>query len=239
MGQSLLKIENNIDPVYSSIPVEQCSFSPLDVILFKGGDFVSNTIRDIERSEVKNGAFSHSALLIPGWAIDPQVLALDPNQWYTWEITMSGKLNDGVTDVQGRSFLGVQIRSFSAIVDKVRANPKVKMAWLPFKTPITTLYPRDEIIRRITALYLQTKESPYEFTPCILLASAIPIFRKCTTKTASDRRFFCSEFVAYILKEMGILAKETQEQYVLPVDFIPGVDADHQVNCCQAPTYLV
>lgn len=231
---------------------------PLDVLLFRGGDFVSTAIRRIEARRVRNGGFSHAALVITGATIDftsvhgPKAQTIDPDKLYVWEITMSGKLNDGVTDIFGRSFLGVQVRPLDAVIAAARKNTRVKVAWLRLKrSPFADIsaapseyagIPRpfgseSQLRQILTTLYHETLEAPYEACLCILIAATFPRLRCCSTQ--GTKRFFCSEFVAYVLKRVGVLASSTKEQNVIPVDFIPGVDEDHEVDCCEAPVYLV
>jgi len=236
MGNTFTDIKRP-DPEYDSIPWEDAikKIRPFDVLLFKGGDFVSDGIRKIEKLTTKIGAFSHAALVI-----SPRYLGLsdlDPDKLYTWEITMSGKLNDGVTDYKGRSFLGVQIRPLDEVVAAVLRNgPRTRVAWLPLKINIEEMLPI-ELQRKATALFTETYEAPYEACLCVLLAASCPRLRCCSTQGTS--RFFCSEFVAYILKGMGFLPVSCKEQNVIPVDFIPNTDTDKEINCCEVPKYLV
>ena len=282
MGNCITVIENvrRPDPEYGSIKFEEAEqlIKPFDVLLFKGGDFISDGIRKIEKATSKVGAFSHAALVISPKYIDFRValaeyipakegperthfldvikeLEANPDKLYTWEITMSGNLNDGVTDAFGKSFLGVQIRSFDEVMLAVRNNPKVRVAWLQLKPheearkleaikeievpditiEIDTNF--EEKKRKATILFQQTYEAPYEACFCILMAASCPSLRCCSTKGTT--RFFCSEFVAYILKEMGFLASSCHEEKVVPVDFIPSVDVDREINCCVEPKYLL
>ena len=225
-----------------------CKYAkPLDVLLFAGGDFVSSAIRKIERVKLGNGDFSHAGLVATRDLIDDNKLVA--GKFYTWEITMGGKLNDGVPDVRGKSFLGVQIREFDWVFDSFRGNLNTKIAWCrlknnPFNDPSCD---RQNLQTKATLLYYSTLDKPYESVCCCgcQLGSALfPIFRKCVCRTG-DERFFCSEFVAYVLKYMNVLSADINPHDVVPVDFIPGVDQDksvdgnHAINCCQKPLYIV
>lgn len=245
MGNRLVLSE--LEPVYPSCSYESvCSqFQPLDVLLFRGGDAVSATIRRMEARQVHNGAFSHAGLIVRGrnldlraiWGDKPEVEAweAEPDKLYVWEITMSGKLNDGVTDIFGHSFLGVQLRPLDAVMAAIRVRTGVKVAWLPLQRPL--VLPPDQLRHLLTTLYAETLEAPYEACLCVLVAATCPRLRCCSTQ--GTKRFFCSEFVAYILKRVGVLPATIREENVIPVDFIPAVDQDHEITCCQGPTYLV
>ena len=280
MGNCVSLIENieRPDPIYPTLKFEEAEhlIKPFDVLLFKGGDFISSGIEVVEKMTSKVGAFSHAALVISPKYIDFMValaehipapasiertklldsikfLESNPDKLYTWEITMSGKLNDGVTDAFGKNFLGVQIRPLSDVMIAIRSNPKTRMAWLPLKFHQTVelaapgetvteielvIDDSDDILKRkATLLYKQTYEAPYEVCLCSLVAAACPRLRFCSTK--STTRFFCSEFVAYALKQLGFLPETCSEEKVMPVDFIPSVDTDKEINCCGEPTYLI
>src|SRR3990170_2341638 len=91
----------NPDPDYPQVKFEEATLQPFDVLLFQGGDFVSSTIRKVQRKQLGNGSFSHAGLVMAGDLVKGQ--GLEPGKLYVWEITKSGKLNDGVMDVKGRS----------------------------------------------------------------------------------------------------------------------------------------
>lgn len=239
------RISRPAEPALESISYNEAKalMRPFDVLLFRGGDFISDGISRIEKATTRVGAFTHAALIISGACLDFPFLTQDsytskPDHLYSWEITMSGKLNDGVTDIFGKSFLGVQLRDLDEVIKATLSNPKASVAWLPLnrsKSDYSTI--TNETRLRATALYLQTYEAPYEIYPCVLLAAACPRFRCCSTK--GTKRFFCSEFVAYILRSIGHLPPTVKVENVLPVDFLPGVDTDGElINCCEEPRYL-
>ncbi len=205
---------------------------PLDVLLFKGGDGVSGMIGCCQKKITGEGGFSHAALVISSDLIsDP---TLTPGVLYTWEVTLSSSLNDGVKDIHGKSFLGVQARPLDLVAEAVFRNPKSKMAWLPLSEQLHFDQPvkgsQISIRQRANELFVSEYGKPYD-TPISLLSALFPCFRKCCNTAGTDR-YFCSEFVAEMLKQLGVLPESVQAQFAVPVDFVPNVDTDHQINCC-------
>lgn len=112
-------------------------FTPLDLILFRGADFVSDTIRFLEKEELKNGQFSHSAVLVNS-EILPRVPQLIPGSFYTLESTFSAtsgileKFTDGVPNaLTGKGKFGVQIRDFEDVVTGYLKSSGAAVAWCP------------------------------------------------------------------------------------------------------------
>jgi len=307
-----LKFKNSPDPIYPSVNYYEIKnqIQPFDVLLFRGGDFISSAITKVQKLRLGNGSFSHAGLVINGY-----LLGYDDedkkDKLYLWEITMSGKLTDGVPDIRGKSFLGVQVRDLDKVVEANLKNPKIKIGWLPLinnpytrcfnqnieikdiilnneevivdnkevivnnkevivdnkQYEITVEVNNEEVIvdneeveiqtevkkskidtpelhintlellrKRTKELYVSTFETPYEIYCCNLISATFPKLRKISIH--ENKRFFCSEFVAYILKEVGVLPKNVKEGNVVPVDFIPEVDEDNEIKCCKTPVYL-
>jgi hypothetical protein len=108
-----------------------------DLIMFRGGDKVSDAISGVESMVVGSGEFTHVGLVVRGDSLMPHARAneaewLTPDGVYLFESTKSGKMTDGVGDVHGHSHLGVQIRDLSKVVHAYdAADPDTRMAWLP------------------------------------------------------------------------------------------------------------
>jgi hypothetical protein len=58
--------------------------------------------------------------------------------------------------------------------------------------------------------------------------------------TSVDDSYFCSELIAYIYKELGILNSDIEPEYVVPMDFL-GYDTDKQIPDCtkHAPVKII
>lgn len=109
-------------------------FTPLDLILFKGSDYVSDAICIVEQKILGDGEFSHCGILVNSDLL-PTVPQLIPGRWYIWESTMSATsgilsdFTDGQPNVEtGKGKFGVQIRDLEQVVTAYTKNGG-KVAW--------------------------------------------------------------------------------------------------------------
>lgn len=106
---------------------------PLDLLLFKGTDFVSKTISKCELYMEGSGSYSHTGIVI-SWEVMPFLSELEEGKLYIWESTMSGScrgMNRGgeVPDVEtGKGCFGVQIRDLEEVIKHyLSVNQEVKI----------------------------------------------------------------------------------------------------------------
>ena len=101
-----------------------------DIVLFRGGDYVSDFIRFLESrysptqtstqkyKDITADAFSHVGLLLRGDVLEG-VENVSKDKIYVWESTMSGLLSeDGLKNVENNSHFGIQLRDFDELVEK-------------------------------------------------------------------------------------------------------------------------
>lgn len=231
-----------------------------DLLLFKGSDLVSKAILEIETHQTHGEAqFSHAGTCVQGVHLMPCVREsertwLKEDGVYLFESTMSGKLSDGVPDVEGRSGLRVQLRDMRAVV----AAYKGKVAWCPLKVEVR---PDAESTPAATrAAYEKYIGLPYDASVVDMAAVALgpvrwlrdcSLFRCardrlccsrlccrccCKADNASTSQWqFCSELVCNVYRDVGIVSTKVNPQDVMPVDFVPKpggretFDADGQV----------
>lgn len=241
----------------------------LDLILFRGSNIVSKAIIKIESLEdCVDAQYSHSGICIEGRHLLPCVRK-EEEEWlradglYVFESIMSGKLNDGVLDVDGHSHLAVQLRQMDDVV-KVTATEECGMSWCPLKESIR---PKDdpELAAKVRTIYDRYLGLTYDVSVIDLAgatsSSTSRWIRDCSffrwfrdvvygitvgTERAIDgdqlpkdnkpsRWQFCSELVANIYRDIGIVPKTVEPQDVMPQDFVPKpdgketYDADKQV----------
>lgn len=170
------------------------NFQPLDLILFRGSDFVSDTIRLFEAAELKNGQFSHSGVLVNS-EILPSVPQLTPGRWYVWESTASatsGILEKFTTDVPnaltGKGKFGVQIRDFEEVVSAYLQSSGAAVAWCPLKSNPWTRLPNEndvvyadrkaELIQDVRDVFVEYGTRTYDANCLDLFASLLPCLRK-------------------------------------------------------------
>lgn len=166
---------------------------PLDPILFRGTDLVSNTILMIEDASDSTDAeapFTHIGLLVNRDLL-PNIKQLLPNRWYVWESTMSKSIGAvyqaGPTDVesnQGR--LGVQIRDLEDVLSSYAQTGQVAWAKLhdnPWRLKgggelaIDLYQRRKDLIDKIGLFHKQYGQTAYNANCLDLFAAAFKCLR--------------------------------------------------------------
>ena len=94
---------------------------PLDLILFKGDEFVSKMIRKLERSKIKSNyvQYSHCALVLDRELLNDY--RLDPTKLYVFESTCSGKYGNGINNIDGNAFLTIS----ASLISSSQGAPKL------------------------------------------------------------------------------------------------------------------
>ena len=93
---------------------------PLDIILFRGTDGVSDLIRVVEQDVRGCGDFSHAGIIVTRELL-PNLTKLEAKKLYVMESTMSYPLplvSDGPPNIlTGKGYFGVQIRDLSILLN--------------------------------------------------------------------------------------------------------------------------
>lgn len=206
------------------------AIAPLDLLVFRGGDFVSKLIGTIQTKVTGTGEATHVGL-----AINRKVcpaLRVDDDDLYVWESTMSGSLNDGVLNAEtGSATFGVQVRRLR---DVITAYTAADSADIGYAALINRPAPSQE---RMIELYNKYNGRRYDANPLNLLGAAFPRLRRLRAaleKIGTDQWLFCSEFVASVYIDLGIIVDESDgvidgriidPKNVLPVDLL-GADTE-------------
>lgn len=227
----------------------------LDLILFRGGDYISDFIRFMEakhsgkhsgkkqkKYNIPADAFSHVGLVVKSDILNDS--RLSPEKIYVWESTMSGSLSeDGVSSIDGKAHFGVQLRDFDKVIEAYDSGPNTRIA-------ISHLLPKvdcEALRDKFTELFKQYNGTAYDANP-VSLASTVfsclrPIRDDVEGMLGTEDFLFCSEFAALILKELGFYDEDTNPKNVVPMDFL-GFDSDTDekggLPCIYSnPTYVV
>ena len=166
---------------------------PLDLLLFRGNDFISDTIKEFEWLLEGCGEFSHAGLVVDN-KILPFVSQLKDDHLYVWESTMSGSCDGynksgGVPDIEiGKGRFGVQIRDLEDVIisyeetnkSNVNENKNTAVAWCQLiKNPfLTNDDNRKEIIDELNRFHTQYGFRKYELNPLVLLSAIFGCCRK-------------------------------------------------------------
>lgn len=217
---------------------------PFDLILSRDGQFASKIIRAAQRHRLgdKGDKFSHVGIVVSSDILNSN--HVKPGKLYIWESVVGGNLpgGDGVKDINGRSFFGVQLRNLETLVKsygkksgtdiafiKCRENPLDKMELADIKTKFTNIY--DRYNHRF-----------YELNPVSCMSAIFPWarrFRPYAEKLLStEDLYFCSELCFRVLQEFGVYDQKHDARNVLPIDFLKGVDEDGVPDQYDNPVYF-
>jgi hypothetical protein len=205
---------------------------PFDLILFKGSDFVGSAIRLVERFELGTGAdaVSHVGLLIDRTVCNDK--RLQWGKWYIFESTCSGPLADGVPNIDGRSFLGTQIRDLELVIKACKGQ----VFHAALKSECRARLPD---AKRTTKIIHRLEGIRYDANPVSLCSSLFPWCRCCRGSAeklaGTEDWLFCSELVALVMKRAGIFSADVEPKDIVPADFLPLIkDTD-----CVPKIYLI
>lgn len=226
MGIFSSKITTKPGVKYSEI---QNEFRPFDIILFRGGEPVSDAIAFVEKLFVGQGDWTHVGMIITTDIIP--IKNGKPGKLYIWESTMSGDLGDGVNNVEtGDGFFGVQIRDLEQVINKYDNDEDTKIAWcrlinnpiLKKETESESDYEvRMKVVKDdILNFYKKHNNTTYDYN-CLNLASAVYDH---VPKCGKNKKFFCSELVTAIYQILGLIPKELDPELMSPVEFVTSTD---------------
>ncbi len=228
--------------------LREVSIQPLDVILFRGMDPVSNAISFVQAKKLGHGDFSHAGMAITRAALD--LPFLEPGRVYVWESTLSApagfwaRFTDKIPDVETRGLrFGVQLRDLELVIAGYSASGG-KVAWCAYrgKRP-----PLEDVRRHLLGLHAEYGDAAYPVGNLKVLSVVFPAlrpirdrvgrahdrlahFRNVVLKRASRRRpvksaehhMFCSEWVATVYKRLGL-------------DDLTGIDFDPKLAAPVGP----
>ncbi|MEO0236738.1 MAG: hypothetical protein ABIN35_00700 [candidate division WOR-3 bacterium] len=220
---------------------------PLDLLVFRGDDFVSGLISILEKRGYKNakgGNFTHVGMIVTRDILDDPTM--EPNKLYILESVISGRLGYNVTDIHGRSFLGVQIRDLDQLIDAYDRPNQTSIGWCPLlNNPfLNPQINRDQLKQQFTEIYQRINGVMWDAN-CWSLCSAIyPCCRPCRScieQTLHTQDWlFCSEMVALVYQHLNILPSTVNPKDVLPADLVyPNEDTDQMPLIIQSVHLIV
>ena len=211
---------------------------PLDIILFRGGDLASSTIRYIEKKRDGRGDFSHSGIIVTTDVLDHP--DMKPGRLYILESTVTGWLGCGVKNIEGKAAFCVQITDFSKLVEAYDSQKLTGLAVFHLDAPLPV-----DVKPKLQAFWEGIRGRSYQFDILSLLTCAFPFLR-------GDRRqieeifggknwVFCSQLVCMALQAVGVVSSAIDPKDIMPVDFLGG--SDHEMPCVvsnpREPVYLL
>ena len=217
----------NIFKEYSmSLSEAKKQIKPMDLILFRAGEIISNTIRFIEYIGAASNDWSHVGLIV-NTDIIPSIKNAQPGHLYVWESTLTGNVNDVESD---GSVFGVQIRPLDALVAEYNKDyTNSAVAWTKLENNpcerrdsegIEEYELRITKLRKILCeLHQKFYHETYELNILKLLSAVFPCLRQFRDIIDIGQEWkFCSELVATIYCSIGVLNPEQVDpENVLPL----------------------
>lgn len=227
---------------------------PLDLLVFRGSEIFSKTIRVLETAVTGSGEISHVEMCITR-ELCPSIGPLKAKSKGTldgdrtllsWGSTASGPLNDGVPNAEtGKSKFGVQIRILYDLVKNYLQSPDANVGvcrlhenpamQLPREPLEDFLLRRQRLTSRLTKAYADYNGTAYDANALSLLSALFPqlrgIHNATTPVTAKffnmNKWLFCSEFVARVYIDIGVITDATDgkvDGQILKAEHVLPVD---------------
>lgn len=201
---------------------------PLDLLVFKGDDFVSDVISILEKRGhhyAKGGDFTHAGMVVSSEVLNEPLL--QEGKLYILESTVSGRLGSGVNNIYGKSFLGVQIRDLEEVVNAYDKPNDTAIAWCPLISDLNYV----EVKPLMTEVYHTINGLMWDancYSLCSALYPCLRPCRSCVEKSLhTEKWLFCSEMVATVYQRLGVLPPNVCPKDVLPADLAyPNEDTD-------------
>lgn len=241
-------------------------FTPLDLILFRGSDYISDAISILEQKVLGDGDFSHDAILVNSDLL-PTVPQLIPGRWYIWESTMSATsgilsdFTDGQPNVETNTGkFGVQIRDFEQVVTAYTQGGG-KVAWAKLLNNPWLGSNRPNLVQTICNVNTIYGTRTYDANCFDLFGVIFPCMRKprdvfdsilydghliLTTLhvESSDPNNpgmvgwqFCSELVARVYQASGLINPKLDPRNFAPVNYL-GVNPTLIPCLVATPIYM-
>lgn len=210
---------------------------PLDLILFRGSDFVSDTIRTLSNARLSKtwaDNYSHAGLIVTSDILDHPLVKNDVI--YVWESTISGKLGQNIYNIKGESFLGTQLRNFDELIIEYDRPNTTSIALCKLNNnPMDSddIEVKKSLKNKFTEIFNKYNHIRYDLNFFSLFGALYPpcrcIRKPMETIFGTQKWLFCSELCALIYKKLNLLPDKLNEKNVLPVDFINDVDEDKEI----------
>lgn len=223
---------NSIDLPIIEYSLDELKYNikPFDIICFRGNDFVSNIISNVEKRNFGNGEWTHVGIVLTR---DVLKFKGKDNKFYIWESTMSGKIGDGVNNIYNKGHFGVQIRDLDSVIEGYLKVKKTKIGWcklinnpLDKKENESNKIYNDRIsnIKHIIRkFYYKNKNNKYDYTLKTFLKTLFPRLSKIKIINKilhTDDKYFCSELVAEIYKQINIIEKDIDPENIAPIELL-------------------
>jgi hypothetical protein len=177
----------------------------------------------------KAGHYSHVGVIVTKKILNHP--KMEEGELYIFESTMSGKLTDGVLNIEGESFLGSQVRKFDDVIRCYDSDPHTQVRWCKLLDNPLDKLDIEEIRSSMNILFDKYNHRLYEVNILNLFFAMFPFLRKYKYTIYDDDRFiFCSELAGIIYKQFSVISDKANPTDIVPADFIVS-DEDKMVDC--------
>ena len=177
------------------------NLKPLDLLLFKGADFIGKAITFLQRSRFKNTLvdFTHAGMVVTKEILDDDLL--EEGKLYILESVLSGKLAQGVYNIRGKGYIGVQLRDLDEVIETYDRSNGTRIAHYQLQNnPYNDISKHDYLKSQFTTLFKKYDGIKYDFNFVSLLSSIYPMFRCMRSQIEhylhTEEWLFCSELCA-------------------------------------------
>ena len=216
---------------------------PLDLLLFRSSDPVSDGISKAQQLLMGEGAFSHVGIVVNRSCTGLRELA--PGVPYVLESTVGGVLGNGVYNTEGEAFLGVQMRRLDQLLSNCRRDGGIRIASAALRRNPwdSRTRPRKQLRRDIKAAVHKYHGARYDANCVSLLSALVPKLRPCASSLekllGTEAWLFCSELAASVYRDLGVLPQSTLVSTVLPMDFVATSSEKVPVGLFEPPQDLL
>jgi len=224
-----MKIRRRADPTILEKPGAEWSeirsqLKTLDMILFRGWDWVSRGMIRVERRALGPEAahYTHVGIVVRGSDFPKTSRFYSDTKLYVFECT--DPKEDGVTNFDGKNFTGVQLRDLDAIVPHYDCSEDSELAWMCMHDDVRPEIDPEEL-ERVVERYLDRE---FDWNPLDLFGAVyrgVRPWRDLLEGRHSSEKLFCSQLVALVLRDLGVLASDIEPLDVLPCDFLSSDQA--------------
>ncbi len=217
-----------MDSLTKSYSELRSDFRDFDLVFFSGADAVSGLIKMLEKYTldiaVDESLFSHVGMILTPSMIG-HVKGVKPDHIYVMESTISGTFGQGIANINGKSFLGVQVRDLDALVSTYGDE---RIGWAPLsaehRNKINDNFGYYNLL--FQDIFTKYNGIRYDANPTHLLGSMFQCLRCMNTQDDLTKDWlFCSELVTKIYQDLDLFPRNCIAEYVLPMDLL-GHDKD-------------
>lgn len=185
-----------------------------DLVVFKKG-FVSSIIILAQAcfyDSLYYDKWSHVGVILTSQLLTQLNIPHDTDEkYFVLESTLSGKLNDGVLNIENKSHFGVNIRSLNKLLEHYEINREIKILSIAQSIEITPT-----LLFELQNFYNKHKNAKYDYSITIFIKALFNI--KLLFK--HDNHFICSELVTRIYQILNLIDNKIDAEMITTFELL-------------------